>query len=201
MPAVDNDFLLLYYNTRADHLKGLFGEEAPAQKMFLLVSGVCAEYQKLQHRTCSPAQRHQSTSVILEKLAEIIAYIDSQQIPDYAGKEAILWFDYDGEIYTLYDLSTSLIQQYVDYQDSIHSFADPSTSHPAPRQDITRNITTTKFQYGRISLTSTLERHIRTITFKRRTILTTREGSCERTQNQIVVSARNRGAESGNDES
>ncbi len=40
MPAVDNDFLLLFYKLKVDHLKGLVGVEQPAQEMFGCVAAV-----------------------------------------------------------------------------------------------------------------------------------------------------------------
>jgi hypothetical protein len=207
MAAVENETLLLYYHTIVEsRLKFFFGEEAPARKMFLVVSNICVEYQKLQQRTCSQAQRSSSTTVILQKLAEIIDYIESQKIPLYVGEEAILWFDYNGEIYTLYNLSNSLIQQYIDYQASIPLFSGPSTSHPAQRRHYTVSSRETSPQPSSSNAGSRLPRHpsdIRTITFKRRSLrqstLTTRESSRERTSNQFVVSARNRGEEYGID--
>ena len=70
-----------------------------------------------------------STAIILQNLHNTRDCIENNEIPEYVGGETILWFEYDGEIYTVYDLSYSLLQQYLDYQDSINSFY-PSASPP-----------------------------------------------------------------------
>jgi hypothetical protein len=119
MPAVDNDFLLLFYNIKVDHLKGLVGAEHPAQKMFVCVSEICTRFEKLQHKECSKIARKIITEQIILNLQKIVTYVDKSEIPDTAGDETILWFEYDGEVYTLYDLSNSLIKQYVAYLESI----------------------------------------------------------------------------------
>ena len=103
MPAVDNDFLLLFYNLKVQHLKGLVGAEHPAQKMFVCVSAICERFEKLQHKNCSIIARKIITEEIIDYLQSIVGYIDKGEIPDTAGDEPILWFEFDDEIYTLYE--------------------------------------------------------------------------------------------------
>jgi hypothetical protein len=132
MPAVDNDFLLLFYKLKVDHLKGLVGAEHPAQKMFGCVTEICERFEKLQHKHCSRIARKIITEEIIGNLQKIQGYIDEGKIPDTVGDESILWLEYDGEVYTLYDLSTSLIHQYVEYQSSIdliYQAASPPRRH------------------------------------------------------------------------
>ena len=135
MPAVDNDFLLLFYKLKADHLKGLVGAEHPAQKMFGCVAEICERFEKLQHKHCSSSARKIITEEIIGNLQKIVAWIDKGEIPDTTGDETILWFEYDGEVYTLHDLSISLIQQYVEYQSSIDAMY--SSEEPPRRQHYT----------------------------------------------------------------
>jgi hypothetical protein len=132
MPAVDNDFLLLFYNLKVDHLKGLVGAEHPVQKMFVCVAEICRGFERLQSKACTKQARQNITSEILLNLETIVGWIDNQEIPEVAGGESLLWFEYDGEVYTLYDLSISLMQQYVEYQSSIDLMY--FSEEPAPRR-------------------------------------------------------------------
>ena len=132
MPPVQNETLLLYYHSIVEKtLKFLFASGDPAQKMFELLSEACGEFQKLQKGACTKSQRHASTATILKNLNDIVALINDSKIPDEQGGESILWFEYGGEIYTVYDLCVSLITQYVEYQSSIDSFYE---STPPPQQ-------------------------------------------------------------------
>ncbi len=105
MPAVDNDFLLLFYNLKVDHLKGLVGAEHPAQKMFVCVWHICGEFLKLQEKECTRQQREDSTAIILRNLQAIVDYINNGEIPEKAGDETILWFEYDSKFYLMHELS------------------------------------------------------------------------------------------------
>ncbi len=90
MPAVDNDFLLLFYNLKVDHLKGLVGAEHPAQKMFGCVAEICRGFERLQNKACTKDDRKNITSEIILNLETIVSWIDNQQIPDIAGGESFL---------------------------------------------------------------------------------------------------------------
>ena len=127
MPDVENNELLEHYNTLADRLRLLFGVEAPAQTMFTSVTQICLEIRKLQHIHCTKQQRISSTGVILKKLQDIVGQINNNEIPEVVQQETVLWFEYGGEVYTVFDLCESLIHQYVEYQVSIPLlYAEPS---------------------------------------------------------------------------
>lgn len=133
MPPVANETLLLFYHSIVvkENFKFLFGSGDPAQKMFVLLSETCGEFQELQKRACMKSQRKTSTATILKNLQDIVALINDGVIPDVQAGESILWFEYGGEIYTVYDLCVSLITQYVEYQISIDSFYE---STPPPQE-------------------------------------------------------------------
>ena len=158
MPAVENETLLLYYHSIVESkLKFLFGSGDPAQKMFVLLSEACGEFQKLQKGACTKSQRHASTSIILQNLNEIVTQINNKQIPDEVGGEPITWFEYAGEVYTVYDLSHSLIIQYVEYQSSIDSFYE--STPPPPRRHYTASSRETSPQPSSSNAGSRLPRH------------------------------------------
>ena len=139
MPDVENNVLLEHYNTLAVRLRGWFGTEAPAQKMFMSVSQICVEFQQLQHRACTKQQRLNSTAVILKKLQDIIDQINNKEIPEVVHEETVLWFEYGGDFYTVFDLCESLIHQYVEYQESIPLlYAEPSPPRRRPHTTSSR---------------------------------------------------------------
>ncbi len=78
MPAVDNDFLLLFYNLKVNYLKGLVGAEHPAQKMFGCVSEICKRFEKLQHKELIKIARKIITAEIIDNLQSIVKYIDQK---------------------------------------------------------------------------------------------------------------------------
>jgi hypothetical protein len=81
MPAVENETLLLCYHSIVESkLKFLFGSGDSVQKMFVLLSEACGEFQKLQKGACTKSQRHASTSIILQNLNEIVTQINNKQI-------------------------------------------------------------------------------------------------------------------------
>jgi hypothetical protein len=136
MPTVDPDTLLLVYNLKVDHLKGLIGAEHPAHKLFKLVSEICKQFEKLQHRDCTKEMRHDYTTIILTNLSEIVTGIDQHDFPETARDEYLLMFEYAENFYLLHDVATELIQHYVDYQSSIDSFY-PLPSPPPQRHHTT----------------------------------------------------------------
>ena len=127
MPYVENNELLEHYDTLAGVLQHLFGVEDPARTMFTSVTQICLEIRKLNHTHCTKQQRLDSTVVILKKLQDIVGQINNNEIPEVVQGQSILWFEYGGEVYTVFDLCESLIHQYVEYKVSIPLlYAEPS---------------------------------------------------------------------------